>query len=122
MLATNTAAGGPQVASQRPRPPRVAREVAVTGPRATASSGPVRSVSTLTGAPSDPPTSRMRPPYSLAPPQPRRQLAGQAGEALVEAQPGRPGVVEGDGEVAKDPAGPARHHHHPGREVDRLGH
>ena len=32
-----------------------------------------------------------------------------------------PGIVEGDLEVAHDPTGPGRHHHHPGREVHRLG-
>src|SRR4029450_686390 len=93
--ATSPAAGGPQKASQRPRPGGATREVAVTGPWAVASSGPLKPVSTLTGAPSDPPTPRMCPPSSSAPPEQGRHLAGEAGGRGLEAGPGVGRGVEG---------------------------
>src|SRR4029450_1422465 len=102
--ATSPAAGGPQKASQRPRPGGATREGAVTGPWAVASSGPLKPVSTLTGAPSGPPTPRMRPPSSSAPPEQGRHLAGEAGEPLVEAEPGGARGLEGGPGTGEEPA------------------
>ena len=96
-MATSTASGGPRKRSQRPRPDGASRVVAASRP-ATISSALIRRRLTQAG----------------------RHLAGQLGERLGEAQPGRPRVGERHREAVQHPAGLGRHDHHPAGQEHRL--